>query len=592
MAKGVVWNLDDLYHGQEDPRLHQDLEAVREKARAFVSLYKGKLGDKDLEAQTLLSAIRAYEFIHELGMKPYAFAHLFHASDVLDPERNTLFQKVQEAWNEILEMITFFPLEIMALPGTALRKLEENDALQSYRHFLLQLKKLKPHALSEPEEKIIQRMRLSGRKALVSLYGEFMVSLQVAVELEGQVELFSVEQVLSLLHEPDRSLRENAYQALLEKLGRQSVVFRNILNALLLDHRLETLKRGHASPMHRVCITDGVDEGIIGEMMEVVEAHYPLARRYFCEKARLLGLQKLNTADLWAPLNAERTPIPFSKARGFVLGAMETFHPSFHSIAHEFFERNWIHAESRKGKRSGAFCRCFAPSQHPFVLTNYSGNLRDVAILAHELGHGIHYRLASRQSFLGFDPSPVLAETTSTLSEILLIQHLLKSKTIQVQTPALLSSHLDGIMVTVYRQNLLTRFEQAIHRERQNRLLSTEEICQIWWEENERLYGEKVDMMPAYRWGWAQVPHFIHHPFYCYSYVFGNLVAIIFYQHFQNNGEDFSEKLISLYSAGGSRPPKEMLAQLGLDPGQKSFWEQAFRYIEQLIDALEGLGMK
>ncbi len=592
MAKGVVWNLDDLYHGQEDPRLHQDLEAVREKARVFVSLYKGKLGDKGLEAQALLSAIRAYESIHELGMKPYAFAYLFHASDVLDPERNTLFQRVQEAWNEILEMITFFPLEIMALPGTALRSLEENDAPQSYRHFLRQLTKLKPHALSEPEEKIIQRMRLSGRKALVSLYDEFMASLQVAMEVEGRVRSFSVQQVLSLLYGPDRSLRANAYQRLLEELGKQSVVLRNIINTLLLDHRLETLKRGHPSPMHRACIIDGVEEGIIGEMMEVVEAHYPLARRYFSKKAPLLGLDKLDTADLWAPLNAEEMRIPFSQAQGFVLGAMESFHPLFHSVAREFFEKNWIDAESRKGKRSGALCRCFAPSQHPFVLMNYSGNLRDVAILAHELGHGIHYQLASRQSFLGFDPSPVLAETASTFSEILLIQHLLKRKAFETQTPALLLSHLDGIMVTVYRQNVLTRFEQAIHRDRENRPLSTQEICQIWWEENERLYGEKVEMIPAYRWGWAHVPHFVHHPFYCYSYIFGNLLAIVLYQYFQNTGEDFSEKIIGLFTAGASQTPMEMLAQLGLDPTQKSLWEQAFSYVEKLLDALEGLGMR
>ncbi len=588
LAKGIVWNLEDLYQGQEDPRLEQDLEAAREKAQAFSSLYKGKIRDEDLEAQTLLSAIRAYESIHELGMKPYAFAYLSHASDVRDPKRNALFQRVQEAWNDILEMITFFPLEIMALPESSLRRLGENDALQSYRHFLLQQTKLKPHALSESEETIIQLMRLSGRKAFVSFYDEFMASLQVALEIDGQVKSFSVEQLLSLLHEPDRSLRENAYQALLEELDRQSVVLRNIINALLLDHRLETLKRGHPSPMHRACITDGVDEGIIGGMMEVVEAHYPLARRYFCEKAALLGLDRLDTTDLWAPLNAEGTQIPFSKARGFVLEAMETFHPSFYSIAHEFFEKNWIHAESRKGKRSGALCRCFAPSQHPFVLMNYSGNLRDVAILAHELGHGIHYQLASRQSFLGFDPSPFLAETASTFSEILLIQHLLKSKALQAQTPALLSSHLDGIMVTVYRQNVLTRFEQAIHRERQNQLLSTEEICQLWWEENERLYGEEVEMIPAYRWGWAYVPHFIHHPFYCYSYIFGNLLAIALYQHFQNKGEDFSEKIISLLSAGASQAPIDVLAQLGLDPAQKSLWEQAFRYVEKLIDALEG----
>ena len=144
-------------------------------------------------------------------------------------------------------------------------------------------------------------------------------------------------------------------------------------------------------------------------------------------------------------------------------------------------------------------------------------------------------------------------------------------------------------MVTVYRQNVLTRFEQAIHRERQNQLSSTEEICQLWWEENERLYGEEVEMIPAYRWGWAYVPHFIHHPFYCYSYIFGNLLAIALYQHFQNNGEDFSEKIISLLSAGASQAPIDVLAQLGLDPAQKSLWEQAFRYLEKLIDALEGV---
>ncbi len=587
VAKGIVWDLDDLYHGHEDPRLDQDLEAVLDKAQAFVSCYRGKMSDKDLEAQTLLSAIQQYESIHELGMKPYAFAYLYHASDVRDSKRSALFQRVREAWNDILEMLTFFPLEIMALPESPLRTLTKHDALQNYRHFLFQQTKLKPYALSEPEEMIIHRMHLSGRKALVSLYDEFMASLQVALEIDGQAKSFSLEQVLSLLHKPDRVLRENAYQTLLQELGKQSVVLRNIFNALLLDHRLESLKRGHPSPMHRVCITDGVDERMIGEMMAVVEAHYPMGRRYFRKKARLLGLDKLNNFDLWAPLHGEGTQIPFSKAQEFVLGAMEAFHPSFHSIAHEFFEKNWVDAESRKGKRSGAFCRCFAPSLHPFVLMNYSGNLRDVAVLAHELGHGIHYRLASRQSFLSFDPSPILAETASTFSEILLIQHLLKSEELYAQVPTLLSSHLDGITATVYRQNVLTRFEQAIHRQRQNQLLSTEDLCQLWWDENERLYEEDVEMIPDYRWGWAHVPHFIRHPFYCYSYIFGNLLAMALYQGLETKGENFLQEIIRLFSTGASQTPMEMLTQLGLHSEQKPFWLKAFHYVEGLIDALE-----
>ncbi len=441
--------------------------------------------------------------------------------------------------------------------------------------------------MSEAEEELIQRMSLSGRKAFVSLYDEFMASLQVALEIDGQVKSFSVEEVLSLLHNSDRSLREKAFRTLLEELGRQRVVLRNIFNALLLDHHLENLKRGHPSPMHRVCISDGVDERIVGEMMEGVETYYPLARRYFRVKARLLGLEKLKNIDLWAPLDDEGTQIPFSKAREFILEAMEALHPSFHSIASECFEKKWIDAELRKGKRGGAFCKCFAPSQHPLVLMNYSRNLRDVAILAHELGHGIHYRLASRQSFLNFDPSPILAETASTFNEIVLIQHLLKREDLQAQVSTLLSSHLDGIIVTIYRQNVLTRFERAIHRQREYQLMNAEKICQLWWEENERLYGEDVEMIPAYRWGWAYVPHFIHHPFYCYSYIFGNLLAIILYQNLQDKGEGFLEGIMDLLSTGSSQSPVEMLAQLGLDPGQKSFWEQPFRYVEGLIDALE-----
>ncbi|UCF56357.1 MAG: oligoendopeptidase F, partial [Deltaproteobacteria bacterium] len=341
-----------------------------------------------------------YESVHEMGMKPYAFAYLYQASDLRDQRRTGLFQKVSEAWNEISEMLTFFLLEIMELPEAFLESLANHDALLNYRHFLLRQFQWKPYTLSEPEEKIIKRKNLSGRKVFVSLYDELMGSLSFPVEIEGQRRSLSTDQVLSLLHSPDRSLRENAYQTLLEELGRQSIFFKNILNALVLDHHLENLKRGHPSPMHRVCLSDGVDDTAIETMMEVVERHYPLAQRYFHLKARFLGLEKLRNTDLLAPLTKEGIQIPFSRAKRLVLEAIENLHPLIYSIGCEFFERKWIDAEMRKGKRGGAFCKCFAPFLHPFLSINYGGSLRDVMTLAHELGHGIHYRLAAKQSYL------------------------------------------------------------------------------------------------------------------------------------------------------------------------------------------------
>jgi len=218
---------------------------------------------------------------------------------------------------------------------------------------------------------------------------------------------------------------------------------------------------------------------------------------------------------------------------------------------------------------------------------NYGGNLRDVAILAHELGHGILYRLASTQSYVNFEPSPIFAETASTFHEIVLIQHLLKTKDFRDQWPTIIASHLDGIIMTVFRQNVLTRFEEAIHRKRGNQVLGEEEICRLWWEENERLYGNQVEMIPEYRWGWTHVPHFIRRPFYCYSYIFGNLLAMTLYENLQDRGEDVVQQIIQLLSSGASKPPMKILTQVGLDLTQKSFWEQAFGYAEGLIDALE-----
>jgi len=587
MANGFVWDLDELYLGDEDPKIERDLEAVRDEAQKFVSTYKSKLHDEDMDAQTLLFAIQEYESIHEMAMKPYAFAYLCQASDLLDQKRSALFQRVREAWNEISEMLTFFPLELIGLPEELLKKLAKQSVLLPYRHFLLQKIHWKPYTLSEPEEKIIKGVSLSGRMAFISLYDELLASLSVPVEMEGEPKALSTDQALALLHSPDRTLRESAYQSLLQELAGQGLLFRSILNALILDHHLENLRRGHPSPMHKVSLADGVEEGLIEEITEVVEAHYPLARRYFRVKGRVMGLERLKNIDLMAPITDERMQIPFPRAQNLVLDAMEKLYPLLCSMARDFFEKAWIDAEIRKGKRSGAFCKCFSPSLHPFISMNYSGNFRDVAILAHELGHGIHYRLASTQSYVNFEPSPILAETASTFNEILLIQYLLKREEFQAQWPTIIASHMDGIMITVFRQNVLTRFEEAIHRKRRQKILTEEEICRLWWQENKRLYENDVEMMPTYQWGWTHVPHFIHRPFYCYSYIFGNLLAMTLHQNLQGRGEDFLQKIIHLLSSGASKSPMEMLTQVGLDLTQKSLWEQAFGYIEGLIKSLE-----
>jgi len=587
LATGGPWDLETLYHGDEDPHLSEDLCTVRDQTLAFVASFKGKINRENLDPETLLSAIREYESIHDMGMKPRLFAYLYHSSDTRDHNKIGLLQKVREKWSEISRILAFFELEIKALPGDSLTGLSAHEDLLKYRHFFLNQIRFKPYTLSEPEEIMIKRGHVSGRDAFLSLYDEIMGSLSVPVVINGKGHSLTIDQTQALSYSPDRALRETASEALFLELKKQGVVFKNIINALVLDYSLENQYRHHLSPMHRAHLLNEMNGPVIEGMMESVEAHYPLAWKYFRLKTRRLGLKRLKTHDIFAPLQTDAPQLTFPEAEALLLGAMEEFHPLFYSTSKQFFDDRRIDAELRGGKQNGAFCKCLTPSIAPYISLGYNGTIGGLMTLTHELGHGIHYLLASNQSYLNFRPPPVLAETASTFMEAALTGHLIDHKVFERHGSVLLASRIEGILTTVFRQNVLTRFEQVIHDKRRDHLLSAREICQLWRDENKRFYGQEVEMTAGYAWDWARIPHLFHCPFYCYSYIFGNLLSIILFQNYREKGDGFLETIIDLFRAGSSLAPMEMIREMGLDIEKRSCWEPAFQYMEDLIDSWE-----
>lgn len=586
--KEDVWDLSTLYRGADDPRLARDLRFARNKAIKFVSLYKGKMTADKIDASMLLDAIKEYELIHELGMKPYLFASLFYASDTQDDTKRVLLEKIREDWNIILQNILFFPLEIMQLPETELNKIAGHEKLSEYRHFFSNLLRLKPHQLSEAEEKIIKLKNLSGRDSLISFFTEYLGSVVFPFKTEEGIRGLTAQEILKFLYSADADLRETSYTVFLEILGKHSIVFKNILNSILLDYRIETEKRNHPFPMHRALLENEVSKETIDTLMGVTEDNYSLAHRYFCFKARQLNLTRLKNTDLFAPLNRQNRTIPFTNARGLILRALQDFHPAFHENALKFFENRWIDAEMRKGKKEGAFCASFVPRIHPYISVHFGSNLQDVMTLAHELGHGIHFLLASKQSYLNFSPAFVLGESISTLAELIVTIYLMKNEEFKTWHSSILAAHIETFITTVFRQNVLTRFEQTMHHIRKTRILGTDEICRIWWEENKKLFGDIVTMIPAYKWGWTYIHHFIQYPFYCFTYIFGGVLSHVLYRTYLTEGEQFAEKILFLMEAGGSREPLDLLSQIGIDLTDKSFWEKGFELVREMIDTLEG----
>ena len=587
--KGLIWDLRDLYSGSNDPAIFSDFDQSLQKAQHFEERFKGK-EISNLNPPEFLKVLKEYEAIMEEGLKPYLYANLLFAEDTQNEEYKSLLQKGKEHWNELETRLLFFRLALTRLSDACVTELLKYTPLESYRHAIDFFRRFNPFTLQEKEEEIINRKNMTGRSAFTTLFDEFTGSFIFPLTIGGEEKELTGSEMLSLLHSPDRDLRERAFRTFLKYHEQNGLVLAAIFNALILDHRVEDDFRGYPGPMHRTHLENEIRQETVDLMMDVTASNYSLAREYFQIKACLLGLPNLRNSDIYAPLPGAQKNISFGEAKSLLLRSFRQFHPLFGQIASDFFEKQWVDSPARKGKYGGAFCSGLTPLLHPYILLNFTGNLRDALTLAHEMGHGIHFCLARKQTLLNFDPPLTLAETASVFGEMILVQALLKEEGDLEARQALLCMEIEDIIATVFRQNVLTRFERAAYDRRRDHLLTGAELGDLWWQENEKLFGETVDMVPEYRWGWSYISHFIHSRFYCYSYVFGELVVLTLYEKYLEEGTGFIPAFIRLLESGGSDSPDRLLARMGLDVSRSDFWERGFKVVRGLIDELKSLG--
>lgn len=588
-APGIRWDLSGLYEGPGDPQFRRDLDESLERAKKFQEANKGR-DIPDLSPGEFLRLLREYEQIQEEGVKPYLYASLLFSEDTQNDLHKSLLQQAKERWNDLENRLLFFRLALIQLPEKNLNSLFKDPILSGYNHAICSLRRFRKFTRGEGEEEIINRKNMTGKTAFMTLFDELTGSFTFSLTVGDQGKELTGSEMLALLYSPDRDLRDRAFRTFLSHYECHGLVLTSLLNSLLLDWMVEDDIRGYSGPMQRTLMENEISQEVVDVMMEVTEAHYSLAQEYFQIKACLLGLPHLKNTDLYAPLPGTRREIDFFQAQDLLLESFQEFHPLFGEIAREILEKRWIDAEVRKGKYGGAFCAGMTPALHPYLLMNFTGNLRDVLTLAHEMGHAVHFYMSRKQSLLNFDPPLTLAETASTFGEMIMVQALLRGETDVAVRQSLLCMEIEDIIATVFRQNVLTRFEQEIYRLRRDHLLTSAEISDVWWQANARLLGTAVRMIPEYRWGWSYIPHFIHSRFYCFSYVFGELGVLALFEKYQEEGESFLPRLIRLLESGSSASPDDVLRMVGLDIHQPEFWARGFQVVRRLLDELKSLG--
>lgn len=585
-AQGIRWDLSDLFSSYDDPEIEATLSDCRRRAEELSIRFHGTIHiPGGPTPEHLLKGLKELEEIEEALSRVANYSSLLYAADSLRPEYQDLEQRVEQRVTEVRNLLLFFELEWLELEEEAAVRLIQYRVLRAYGHYLRNLRRFRPHKLTESEEKIVKEKDNTGRNAFGRLFSEITSSLTFALESEE----LTLSEILALLHDPDRALRRKAWDALFQGLSLHGQVLSFIYDALIQDHLTMDRLRRYPDPMRERHLANEIDSEAVREMMEVTEANYDIAQDYFRLKASLLKLPRLALYDQYAPVGKEPTSFTFPQAQQVIVPAFEAFDPVLRTIAVEFFSKRWIDAEIRKGKRAGAFCASPSPQLHPYILCNYTDNLRDVMTVTHELGHGLHGYLSRKQSFLNYDAPLTTAETASVFSEMLVFDYLVERQTdTQVQI-ALIAGKIEDVFATVFRQNVLTRFEQAAFSNRRKARLTPQAIGDLWMEANRRYYGDAVEMPEPYRWGWSYIPHFIHSRFYCYSYVFGQLLVLSLYRMYREEGKSFVPKYLALLEAGGSDSPEALLRPLGVDIHDPKCWQKGFDEIRGLVKRMEGL---
>jgi oligoendopeptidase F len=588
-----TWDLSGLVKDPAGGEFKRFLDSIEEKVKAFEAKRAGLR--QDMPAGEFEAAIHELEDIYEKVSIASGYAHLRYYSDTASNEASALVTRMDKMSAEIGNRLLFFDLWFKKQVDDENAARLINSVQPVYREYLRHKRLLAKHSLSEPEEKVINTLEVTGTGALVKIYDKMSSGFEFEMEVrrKGRKKIVrkfdNKEKLVSLVRSADPAEREAAYKALFKVYIKNSGVLGEIYQNIVVEWRNECISmRGYRSPISVRNVSNNLDDATVDALLATCKKNSPIFQEYFREKARLLKVKKLRRYDLYAPLSTKRSGKKFAygQAVSTVLDTFGDFSLQVRQLAERVFAERHVDSEIRKGKRGGAFCHTVTPRLTPYVLMNFDGRTRDVSTLAHEFGHAVHSMLASGLPItVAHAPLP-LAETASVFAEMLLNERLM-AKMSRTEKQLLLAEQIDDMYATIMRQAYFTLFEIEAHRAIGEQNATIDQVSEIYGENLKEQFGGAVALSPEFQWEWVYIPHFYHTPFYTYAYSFGNLLVLSLYQQYKREGESFVPRYLSILAAGGSRKPEELLAGAGIDITRVEFWQQGFDLVAGKIQQLK-----
>ena len=586
VPKEDTWNLSKLF--ESDQAWSEGLEDFTSRI-SKISTFKGTLGSSASALHACLSYLTDLEI---LGERLGYYAQLRYSEDAGDSANQERVSRFMQAASAATTARSFVDPEIQAIDSATLEQFMGDPLLRDYTVYLSRLLRMKPHILSEAEERLLgmqMEANQTAQKAFSSLT-DVDFDFGTVDTPEGPKPL-SQSSLSSFLMNPNRSIREAAYRQFYKVFDSHKNTIATLYAGSVHLDTYQARVRNFDSSRAAALFPDNVPEAVYDNLIATVSEHLPLLHRYYRLRKNILGCEAYQMFDNYVPLisdvSANHT---YTEAVDVISDALKPLGDEYVNTLRDGLLGGWVDKYENKGKRSGAFSAGSFVGD-PYILMNYKEDvLRDVFTLAHEGGHSMHSWYSSQSNpFPHYDYTIFEAEVASTFNEQLLLKYLLDHATEDRMRAYLINKHIDDILATLFRQTMFAEFEHLTHTMNESgQPLTVDSLRATYRGLLEKYFGPDVTIDPESDLEGLRIPHF-YRAFYVYKYATGISAAISLSQRVLEGGAGERSEYFNFLKSGGSRFPIESLQVAGVDMSSPEPIRRAMTVFEQRIGELEKL---
>jgi oligoendopeptidase F len=593
------WDLSNIYPGLDTPEFENALQQFDQQVTEMEDLFATRISQAGSEAEVpvlaglVVDVIKAFNSAYELGHTLDSYIYCILNTDSRDDLAKRRWSEFEQVWVRLEKLNTLNRAWLGKLAPVLETIIADNPIAQQHAFMIRNAADQSRYLMSESEEDLAADLYPNSLSAWSRLQRTLTSQLSVDFELDGEVQKLPLPALINLHSHPDEGVRQRAYRAELNGLESVADALAFCLNGIKGTVVVLNQRRGRQDALHAAIDTARIERSTLEVMLEAMQSSFPVFRKYLKSKARLLGKERLPWWDLYAPAGSMTNTYTYAEARQFILDNFAKFSPGLADFAQQAFDRSWIDAEQREGKRAGAFCTSIPALEESRILCNFDGSLDQVSTIAHELGHAYHNhcRYMAGKTMLQKKTPMTLAETASILCETVVMQAVLNETVDPKVELSVLDTRLIGdtqVIVDIYSRYL---FEKEVFERREKAELSASDLCEIMESAQKATYGDGLDERYLHRYMWTWKPHYYMPDlsFYNFPYAFGLLFGTGLYAIYQERGPSFIPEYQQLLAVTGEGKAADLAARFGIDITSEQFWQDSLAVIEKRIERFSEL---